>query len=197
MSTSKLLDAAADLIAERGYERTTLAAIGERAGYTHGLVTARFGSKEGLLWALIERMVVDWSTEQLAPQLRDAGSADAMHKLLAEMRKGWRTKSKHMKALYALIFQALLPIPVLNERMRDLHRSMRADLEKGIDRGIEDGTIAREVDSAAVARLIVGALRGAAYQAMLDPREVPIKRALDDVDILVDALLPHPGRTSS
>ena len=57
VSTGKLLDAAAELISEGGYERMTLAAIGKRAGYSHGLVTARFGSKEGLLWALVDRMV--------------------------------------------------------------------------------------------------------------------------------------------
>jgi len=47
-----LLDAAADLIAEGGYEAMTLAAVGERAGYSRGLVTARFGSKDQLLEAL-------------------------------------------------------------------------------------------------------------------------------------------------
>lgn len=192
LSTSKLLDAAADLIAERGYERMTLAAIGERAGYTHGLVTARFGSKEGLLWALIERMVVGWQHEQVIQKLADAGGAQAVHGVLAEMRKSWRSKPKHMKALYVLMFEALLPIPMLNERMRDLHRTLRADVEKAINRGIEEGTVAPDVDAPATARLIVGALRGVTYQAMLDPREVPIARALSDMDQLVDALLPAP-----
>ncbi|MFF7477021.1 TetR family transcriptional regulator [Streptomyces sp. NPDC008092] len=193
VSTGKLLDAAANLVAERGYERTTLAAIGDRAGYTHGLVTARFGSKEGLLWALIERMVVDWSKDHLAYELQGTSGADAIHGLVREMRKSWRAKSQHMKALYVLMFEALLPVPLLNERMRELHRSQRAGLEKTINAAMAAGTVSPDVDSAAVARLIVGALRGAAYQAMLDPREVPIKRALEDVDMLIDALLPPPG----
>jgi AcrR family transcriptional regulator len=43
VSTRRLIQAAAELLTERGYERTTLAAIGERAGYSAGLVTGRFG----------------------------------------------------------------------------------------------------------------------------------------------------------
>jgi len=35
----------------------TLAAVGERAGYSRGLATARFGSKDELLRALVERIV--------------------------------------------------------------------------------------------------------------------------------------------
>ena len=48
-STRALLDAAGEVIAEVGYGNMTLAAVGERAGYSRGLVTARFGSKEKLL----------------------------------------------------------------------------------------------------------------------------------------------------
>ena len=47
-SDKALLDAAIDLILERGIEKTTLQAIGARAGYSRGLATYRFGSKAGL-----------------------------------------------------------------------------------------------------------------------------------------------------
>ena len=48
-SDRALIDAAIELIAERGYDRSTLAAIGEQAGYSRGLVTQRSGNKENLL----------------------------------------------------------------------------------------------------------------------------------------------------
>src|ERR1700748_893308 len=53
-SDRRLLRAALKLIAERGYRNTSLAAIGEEAGYSRGLVNDRFGSKAGLLWALVK-----------------------------------------------------------------------------------------------------------------------------------------------
>ena len=47
-SDRAMIDAAIELILERGTARTTLAAIGERAGYSRGLATYRYGSKSGL-----------------------------------------------------------------------------------------------------------------------------------------------------
>src|SRR6478735_11270818 len=48
----KLLEAAMQLVAERGVRAVTLAAVGERAGYSRGLVTHHFGNRQGLLDAL-------------------------------------------------------------------------------------------------------------------------------------------------
>lgn len=194
LSTRKLLDAAADLVAEGGYERMTLASIAERAGYTHGLVTSRFGSKEGLLWALIERMVVDWQNNLLLPTIGERSGAAAVHTTVAALRASWRKAPKRMRALYILMFEALLPIPTLNERMAELHRDLRRNVQHVIQRGVADGSVAPGTDSAVVARLVVGALRGAVYQSMLDPDEVPIDQALAEVATLVDALLPVPGQ---
>src|SRR5260221_7115087 len=52
-SDERILLAASELIAEQGYGDTTLAQIGERAGYSRGLVTQKFGSKEGRVRALV------------------------------------------------------------------------------------------------------------------------------------------------
>ncbi|MFF0215513.1 TetR/AcrR family transcriptional regulator [Streptomyces vinaceus] len=50
---SRLLEAAAELFAERGYERTTVRAIAERAGANQALLFRYFGSKHGLLTAVV------------------------------------------------------------------------------------------------------------------------------------------------
>lgn len=189
LSTGRLLDAAADLIAEGGYERMTLAAIGKRAGYSHGLVTARFGSKEGLLWALVDRMVNDWRTGLLLPIVVDQSGITGLHTMLDELEKSWRRSPGRMRALYILIFEALLPVPLLHERMAELHEDLRRSVVAEIERSIADGSISTAVDVEATARLIVGALRGAVYQALLDPDRVSIKTALSDVGLLIDALL--------
>ena len=43
------MDAAIELIGEKGFDTTTAAEIGERAGYSRSMVHARYGSKESLL----------------------------------------------------------------------------------------------------------------------------------------------------
>jgi AcrR family transcriptional regulator len=192
LSTSRLLDAAAELIAEGGYERMTLAAIGERAGYSHGLVTARFGSKEGLLWALMERMVVDWQDNLLKPALGHDVGVIALKTMFKQLGVSWRRNPLRMRAFYILMFEALLPVPLLNDRVVEIHREFRGGVAELIGRGITSGQIENRVDVERVTRLLIGALRGAVYQAMLDPAEVAISDALTDLELLVDALLPPP-----
>jgi AcrR family transcriptional regulator len=51
----RLMAAAIELIAEKGFERTTAAEIGERAGYSRNMVRDRYGSKDALLEALCEQ----------------------------------------------------------------------------------------------------------------------------------------------
>ena len=60
-SDKALLEAAMALILERGMDGTTLAAIGERAGYSRGLATYRFGSKAGLFQEVSSTIQRHWS----------------------------------------------------------------------------------------------------------------------------------------
>ena len=49
---SALVQAAAELVVEGGVAALTLAPVGERAGYSRGIVTHHFGSKQALVEAL-------------------------------------------------------------------------------------------------------------------------------------------------
>ena len=54
-SSRRLLQAAAELIVEKGWEATTAAEIGRRAGYSRAMVHARYGSKDAILEAIFSR----------------------------------------------------------------------------------------------------------------------------------------------
>ncbi|MET8977928.1 helix-turn-helix domain-containing protein [Streptomyces sp. NPDC004539] len=183
LSTTRLLDAAAELIAEGGYDRMTLTAIGKRAGYSPALVTARFGSKEGLLATLLDRITVVWADETLTPAVGERTGAAALHRFFEELRVSWDRNPHQMSALYVLMFEAVLPTPFLRERMAALHRDLRHTIGRRVAEARAD------IDAAATAVLIVGALRGAVYQSLLDPEAVPVDDALRGLDGLVDALL--------
>ncbi|HQR91576.1 MAG TPA: helix-turn-helix domain-containing protein, partial [Caulobacter sp.] len=71
-SESELLRAAAELIVERGMAAATFENIGARAGYSRGLATQKFGSKQGLIEALIARL------QSRLQQLLEAGQLDTL-----------------------------------------------------------------------------------------------------------------------
>lgn len=73
-SREQLLAAAADLFAERGYERTTLRDVGERAGVDAALVARYFGSKAGLYVATLHAEL----GEQPGPDLLAPGRLAAL-----------------------------------------------------------------------------------------------------------------------
>src|SRR6266566_1718404 len=91
---------------ERGYVGMTLAAVGERAGYSRGLVTIHFGSKEKLLEALVERITVDWSHRQV-PETDGKSGLEGLLALVRAIQEQFERDAHHIKLLYALMFEAL------------------------------------------------------------------------------------------
>ena len=69
--------AAIELLCEGGIHRATLKDIGERAGYSRGLASARFGSKEGLFASLVGNIDTQWSAE-FAGRVGDRIGLDAL-----------------------------------------------------------------------------------------------------------------------
>src|ERR1700730_2059809 len=70
-----MTQAAITLLIERGVQGTTLAAIGERAGYSRGLVTHRFGSKAGLLAHVHDSIAASWIRRVQAEVGKTVGTA--------------------------------------------------------------------------------------------------------------------------
>jgi AcrR family transcriptional regulator len=183
LSTARLLDAAAELIEEGGFEAMTLAAVGERAGYSRGLVTARFGSKDQLLAALVDRITSGWSHRNVLPRTVGRPGRDGILILIDAIRAQAERDSRGLRTLYALMFEALGPNVALRTHFVEFHRTMRADLAKLVRRGLRDGSVARHRRPDDEAMLVVAGLRGIAYQWRLDPdgfEPVPALRVLGD-----------------
>ncbi len=58
-----MIEAAIELLNTVGIQGTTLVAIGEKAGYSRGLVTHHFGSKAGLFRAVLKRITANWTAD--------------------------------------------------------------------------------------------------------------------------------------
>lgn len=71
----RLLDSAEGLFAERGVRQTSLRAITQEAGANLAAVNYHFGSKKGLLLAVLDRRVVPMNDERF--ELLDLATAEA------------------------------------------------------------------------------------------------------------------------
>jgi len=177
-SDQKMLAAALKLIAERGYRGTSLAAIGEAAGYSRGLVHERFGSKAGLLWALTKQILRVWNQESRA-QGPERGGLDALCDMLDNHRRAIE-EDRGIRSFYALMFEAIGPTPDLQPEFRKLHVRFRADIEKLLRKGIERGEIRKDIDPVAQAALMMATQRGIAFQWLLDPSAFSLEAVYEE-----------------
>ena len=63
---TQLLEAASRVYAQRGFDSATLDEVAEQAGFTKGAVYDHFGSKENLLFALLDEHLAAQIAEQIA-----------------------------------------------------------------------------------------------------------------------------------
>lgn len=87
LSRERLIEAATRLFAERGYRDASVQAIGEAAGISRGSIFWHFGSKEGLLWAVVQRAFTRWEAETLVPEVGDARGQEAIGRALRAHRR--------------------------------------------------------------------------------------------------------------
>lgn len=178
-STNALLEAAGELIAEGGFEALTFAAIGERAGYSRGMVSARFGSKDGLIEALIDRIVNGWGHRNVLPLTRGKPGLEAITILIGAIRSQAAADPGALRVLYALMFEATGGDDDLRRRFAKFHEGFRADVARLVVRGQRDGSIRASAVPDAEGTLVVSALRGIGYQWLLDPSGFDPAPALD------------------
>jgi AcrR family transcriptional regulator len=165
-----LLDAAAELVVESGVRSLTLARVGERAGYSRGIVTHHFGSKQALVDALAR------STQSgFVPGLGDVPGLDRLLALIGGYVGALGSAGLANRA-FLLLWAEAATAAELAETFRERDAGFRADLRDDVAAGIAAGTVRADADPDAVAVGVVGQLRGIGLQRLLDPDAVDIGR---------------------
>ncbi len=160
----RLLDAAAELFAERGIEGSSVDAIAEKAERTSGAVYDHFGGKDGLLFALLEGWVDDVAVV-IGAELATATSLDERLASLWRNVSDPPTGGGHWIALE----HELWSYAARNAPAREhLARRYRAAWE-GVDEAVADWT---DGDGAAVGPALIGLLLGLEMMRRVDPTAV-------------------------
>ena len=183
-SESRMLAAAIELFGRQGSGRTTLVEIGKVAGYTHGLVGHRFGSKSGLVRRLIKNLQRDFARRQLSEITERRTGLEALLEVVRSslnlMAEG-TTSARVIRALTVLGGEALGPVPEILGDVIGLNRNFKAVLRKLVEQGIEAGEIRADVSPAEQATLIVGMLRGIEIQWCQDSDSIPLDAIIKEV----------------
>jgi AcrR family transcriptional regulator len=189
-----LMEAAVELLVSRGIDGTTLNAIAEGSGYSRGLVTHRFGSKAGLLSSVHDTVAQRWIAH-VSGRVGDAVGVEALRQL-ADALLGFIAESpQELRALYLLRYTSIDAGAEFRANVAKVNRAQRRDVERWIEAGQNNGTIAPTLDAALHAEMFCALLDGLIYRWLVNPNiEIGnIHQLLKDQLVLFEAAAPAPA----
>ncbi len=189
MSEKQMLKAAIRLFARQGYVKTTLTEVGKEAGYTAGLVSHKFGSKEGLLQAVVDHISQRFLNDQLGSAIEEASATESLKNYITIYLPEVSLRAGPMRALYAIMGEAIGAVPEIRESIAKLNAGARERLMDIIQRGIDAKEFNPETDTEAAAALIIGALRGLVMQHLVDPKNFDLNHMHASVQATITASL--------
>lgn len=164
-STQRLLEAAVELIADKGFERTSAAEIGERAGYSREMVRSRYGTKQALLEHLLhtgfEPMFLT------LPKSNSTGLATLLGHF-DHLAAQAEDNPELLRAFFILCFETVGPVRELAPWLRDWIAGYRGALVQAIQQGLADGSIKPDLDVDAEAGRLLSTGAGIAFRWTLD-----------------------------
>lgn len=168
-----MTEAAVSLLIERGIAGTTLASIGERSGYSRGLVTHRFGSKAGLLAHVHDSVAADWRQRVQAKVGRATGVV-ALQRVTDALYQFMVDEPEDLRAMYLLRYASIDPGAEYCTNVARVNKAHIRDLQHWIEAGQARGNVAPELDALLSAHLFASIVDGLLYRWLVNP-DIPVK----------------------
>jgi AcrR family transcriptional regulator len=184
------------LFARHGYERTTIRQIAAEAGISEGTIYVYFGSKEDLLFAILDVSAL----QPLATLLTDLAAADdeqVIRSFLEDRLSVWERHPSLMKVVFA---EALHNRRLAERLCRNVIQPVTDLVSEFISRRVRGGAF-RDVNAGIVARVLIGIVfaSGLIWGALPCREATPMSRqALVDgfASLVLDGIRNREGRTS-
>jgi AcrR family transcriptional regulator len=183
----RLLEAAADLFARKGFHATSAEAVASAANRTTGALYDHFGGKEGLLVALVDL----WVGELILELDEDAETATDIDGRVGELWRGLiRRDAESGDAWLLLEFELWLHAardPEVGIAGAQRLALMRSGLEAGLVRWSDEFGFDLPAPPAEIAMQVIALLLGAVFQHRLEPAVATQAIVVDGLRRLIGA----------
>ena len=185
---NQILDAAARVLADRGYHRATIKHIARQAGVAEGTIYNYFDSKGDLLIGIMTRLS---SVESMGTELSEALGRDARGALLAITRHRMALIERNSETLQAVLPEMLVNAELRRQFYLQFAQPLAALLEQYMESRIELGDM-RSVDAPLAVRSVQGMFIGLMILRILG--DETLESHWDDVpEVLADLLFDGLG----
>ncbi|HYC99059.1 TetR/AcrR family transcriptional regulator [Brevundimonas sp.] len=160
----KVLDAARQLFAERGYEPATIRDIAKGAGMSTGAVFANFQDKAELFEA-----VLSTDLARLAETMKASADAEGSvrARVLAALGSGYHDSLEHLPLVQAVIARSWFQPVAAEMRTRAAIKPLLSVITDTLQAGVREGELSQDADVRLLGEMIYGAFlanyRHAAY----------------------------------
>ena len=162
----QIIDAATAVFAEYGYAGGSVRAIADRVGVSPASLLQHFGSKEGLLMAVLE----DWDRHTVEARLTDVTGLDYFRRL-PEVMEAHLSNRGLLELFSTIAAEASSPTHPAREFIQGRYTFNLATLAAHLQQAVDAGGIApltpAEIDQEV--RLVTAVLDGIGLQWLLDP----------------------------
>jgi AcrR family transcriptional regulator len=177
LSDKLMTEAAVSLLVERGIAGTTLASIGQRSGYSRGLVTHRFGSKARLLAHVHDSVAAEW-LRRVQARIDDTTGIEALQRVIDTLYEFMVDQPKELRAMYLLRYASIDPGAEYRANVAKVNRAHIRALQALIEEGRGNGSILAAVDARLAAELFASVVDGLLYRWLVNP-DIPVKELHD------------------
>ena len=178
ISDNRMLEAAVELIVDRGPAATSLKEVGLKAGYSRGLAGQRFGSKDKL-FSFVLRQVGDSWLAQLKQSTHQQTGLAAIHDALDEHYEFCVEAPSQVRAFYTLWFESVNAGSELTEIIGNIHNRRHQDVFAWI---MTDSAVGERIKSNAdaIAGQFCASVIGIVYYWLANPSDLKETRKLHD-----------------
>lgn len=185
-----ILDAALACFHENGVANTSLAAIGQRAGYTRGAVYWHFKNKTEVLEAMINRERVPFieRLQRTCSPHRNTPILDLRSAMLVSLSE--LANEPHLRDMMEIMLRNDLSAEsvAMQQLQHDSVEEEMAIFRRAFERARELDQLRDGVDTATASRILHAGLTGVLYSAMLEPGQFQLERDSREV---MDAMLSY------
>jgi AcrR family transcriptional regulator len=190
-SRERLLQAAIELIAERGYAATSVEAVCRHADTVKTALYWHFGNKEGLLTAALDRVAGDWIEEITRGLSATSDPAERLERAIDGLRKIVEERPELMRLLVAVAYERTGVSP----EQRAALAAIFERAETAIVTAIADAIGGEIPGLERAAHLIIGLLVAASLRRAIDP-EVELGPIFEDMRYTVAVFLTRRLRVN-
>jgi AcrR family transcriptional regulator len=191
----RLLQAAAELIAECGLASVTLAQVGERAGYSRGIANHHFGTKAALIEELISQVEEEFVAATAPVRNLDASVDELV--TTSSIFIGLLENLPAIHRAFLVLWASAVADDELRPRMAASDATFRDAVTAIVERGKARGEVDDGLDADIFAVMLLGQLRGLALQHLIAGDEIDLADVRRGLEAAIRGLLQPVGQQAT